>query len=134
MVMCNNSESNTVLTVFVIVFAAFIVAGVAVLSISVSDRENYLVFAQNSDITTTTNTDNTTNASPSISNANKTLSNVTTYNANGFIRSVITPEVDPFVPYLVYGSWNASIQNQNLSQFNANFTMARVNGTETYIH
>ena len=110
-----------------------VVAGVAVLSISISDSENYLVFAQNSDITTTTNTD-TANASPSTSNANKTLSNVTTYNANGFIRSEITPEVDPLVPYLVYGSWDASIQNQNLSQFNANFTMARINGTETYTH
>jgi hypothetical protein len=111
-----------------------VVAVAAFLSISVLDNKNYLVFAQNSDIITTTNTATTANASTSTSNANTTLSNVTTYNANGFIRSVITPEVDPLVPYLVYGSWDASIQNQNLSKFNANFTMARINGTETHTY
>lgn len=104
------------------------------LSISVLDNENNAVFAQTTDTTTTTTNTATANISPSTSNANTTLSNVTTYNANGFIRSVITPEVDSLIPYLVYGSWDASIQNQDLSQFNANFTMARINGTETHTH
>jgi hypothetical protein len=110
-----------------------VVAVLAVISIGVSDNKNYLVFAQTTDTTTTT-TNTTTSVTPSTSNTNTTLSNVTTYNANGFIRSVITPEVDPLVPYLIYGSWDASIQNQNLNEFNANFTMARINGSETHTH
>lgn len=72
------------------------------------------------------------NMSDTSEKRNTTLGNVLTFNTNGFIRSIITPEVDPLTPYLVYGSWKSVIENKNMTNFEANLTMVRINGTESH--
>ena len=62
------------------------------------------------------------------------LGNITVYTAAGSIRSIIVPEQDPDTPYITFGHWNSSVDNGNLVNFYSNFTMARVNGSETHNH
>jgi hypothetical protein len=69
------------------------------------------------------------------SNVNATtLGNITVYTAAGSIRSIIVPEQDPGTPYIIFGHWNSFVDNGNLVNFYYNFTMARVNGSETHNH
>ena len=63
-----------------------------------------------------------------------TLGNITVYTAAGSIRSTIVPQQDPDKPYITFGYWNSSVDNGNLVNFYSNFTMARVNGSETHNH
>jgi hypothetical protein len=66
------------------------------------------------------------------SNSNSNLTDLPTFTASGFLRSIIIPDKDPDIPYLTYGYWNASASDGNLTDFTANITMARINGSETH--
>jgi len=66
--------------------------------------------------------------------SNTNLGNITTFTASGFLRSTVIPQEDPDIPYLIFGYWNASINDEDMTNFIANFTMSRVNGSQMHTH
>jgi hypothetical protein len=75
-----------------------------------------------------------TNNASGNSTSNSNLGNITTFTASGFLRSTIVPHQDPLTPYIIFGYWNASVNTEDLTNFVANFTMSRVNGSQMHSH
>lgn len=109
-----------------------ILLSLVILSFSITTNIQNIIAQDTGFSITNTNINKTKSNNSDISNSNSNLSNLLTFTASGFLRSIIIPDKDPDIPYLTYGYWNSSVSNGNLTDFNANFTMARINGSETH--